>query len=228
MEMTFRILHKKMTNIVSAIILVIKSIKDNDEISDKIKTLSLDAIKTLSNFDHDSFDPKKTFLDLQKILLQIKSLIDILVVIDLISSSNKDILNREIDLFIDDFTKFIGFTNEGYRNNIKSIFMLDQKEIIRDNISKTKNNENKYEEGVSKIQKDKNLYVDTGLNNRKKNRQNSILEFVIKHKDVSIKDILPNIKGCSEKTIQRELISLIASQKIKRIGDRRWARYTVA
>jgi predicted HTH transcriptional regulator len=62
---------------------------------------------------------------------------------------------------------------------------------------------------------------------RKDLRKNVVLEFIKGHTDVSIKDILPNINGCSEKTIQRELVSLINEKKIKKIGERRWSRYSI-
>ena len=62
---------------------------------------------------------------------------------------------------------------------------------------------------------------------RKDLRKNTILEFIKGHNNVSIKDIVPNIVGCSEKTVQRELISLINENKIKKIGERRWSKYSI-
>ncbi|MEM9336958.1 MAG: hypothetical protein AAGA35_03830 [Patescibacteria group bacterium] len=43
----------------------------------------------------------------------------------------------------------------------------------------------------------------------------------------SIKDITDVIRDCSEKTIQRELNSLIEKGKVIRSGERRWSRYSV-
>jgi len=63
---------------------------------------------------------------------------------------------------------------------------------------------------------------------RKDTRKNMILEFIKGHNNASIKDIVPNITGCSEKTVQRELIALISENKIKKVGERRWSRYFVA
>ena len=45
--------------------------------------------------------------------------------------------------------------------------------------------------------------------------------------DVSIKDIAARIKGCSEKTIQRELNALLYDNVIERIGEKRWSRYVL-
>ena len=229
-EQSFTNLYKKLTNIVSAIILVVKSVKDNNLISDKIKELALNSLKTLSDFDIDFNVSKKVLLDTRKILFEIKSLLDILVVIDLASSSNKEILFQEIDSFVEDFNQFIMLTSEENMTGIKSVFVDNPvfSSKKRHNFTFYRDNaeSNKYEEKVSSQTPVFNVKnVDSS---RKSNRQNNILEFITKHKDVSIKDIIPNIKGCSEKTIQRELTDLVLSQKIKKVGDRRWTRYIVA
>ncbi len=57
-------------------------------------------------------------------------------------------------------------------------------------------------------------------------RTSLILEFVRKHKNVSIKDISKVIKGFSEKTIQRELTLLIQLGLIEKRGERRWSVYS--
>jgi len=57
-------------------------------------------------------------------------------------------------------------------------------------------------------------------------RTSLILEFVRKHKNVSIKDIAKVIKGFSEKTIQRELGALIQQGLVVKRGERRWSIYS--
>ncbi|HEV7449763.1 MAG TPA: DeoR family transcriptional regulator [Candidatus Paceibacterota bacterium] len=56
-------------------------------------------------------------------------------------------------------------------------------------------------------------------------RTERILEFIRKQKSASIKDIAATIKGCSEKTIQRELAGLIQEGLVRRVGERRWSQY---
>jgi hypothetical protein len=62
---------------------------------------------------------------------------------------------------------------------------------------------------------------------KRTNRQNIILGLLKKKKELSIKDIAQTIRDCSEKTIQRELISLIDSGVIKKTGERRWSKYSL-
>ncbi|MDQ5962720.1 MAG: hypothetical protein QG653_527 [Patescibacteria group bacterium] len=65
----------------------------------------------------------------------------------------------------------------------------------------------------------------TSFQMKKQNRRDQILSLFVKGVDVSIKDIASRIKGCSEKTIQRELNNLLYSGIIERIGEKRWSRY---
>ena len=82
--------------------------------------------------------------------------------------------------------------------------------------------------GQSKGQKDKQPSVQgqsKDLQGGLAKRTSLILEFVRKHKNVSIKDIAKVIKGFSEKTIQRELTLLIQMDLVEKRGERRWSVY---
>jgi hypothetical protein len=56
-------------------------------------------------------------------------------------------------------------------------------------------------------------------------RAERILDYIRLKKSVSIKEIAATVKGCSEKTIQRELILLIQKGLVRRVGERRWSQY---
>jgi hypothetical protein len=61
-------------------------------------------------------------------------------------------------------------------------------------------------------------------------RQEAIVRFVKDKKEVSIKDILSVqsiVKSASEKTIQRELLRLVAIGVLNKVGERRWSRYSL-
>ena len=61
--------------------------------------------------------------------------------------------------------------------------------------------------------------------NRKNNRREQILALFTKGVEISIHDISKKVIGCSIKTLQRELNSLVLDKKIDRIGDKRWSKY---
>jgi energy-converting hydrogenase A subunit M len=62
-------------------------------------------------------------------------------------------------------------------------------------------------------------------NNRKDGRREAIIASLRRDTALSIKDVAKKVKGCSEKTIQRELNSLVEKKQARRIGEKRWSRY---
>ncbi len=56
-------------------------------------------------------------------------------------------------------------------------------------------------------------------------RRTSVLNIIRDKGEATIKDIMEVVVDCSEKTIQRELISLIKDNVIVREGERRWSKY---
>ena len=67
-----------------------------------------------------------------------------------------------------------------------------------------------------------------GQNNETNGRVSLILDHLRKHRNASIKDIAATVRGCSEKTIQRDLNDLIRQGLVRRVGSRRWSTYELA
>ena len=61
----------------------------------------------------------------------------------------------------------------------------------------------------------------------KGDRRDAILKLFKKGQELMIKDISLNVRGCSEKTIQRELLALVAGGVLNKRGERRWSRYSL-
>ncbi len=64
-------------------------------------------------------------------------------------------------------------------------------------------------------------------NDVKQKRHEAIVKLLkeAKGEGVSIKDIAQSISGCSEKTVQRDLIALMKLDVLYKKGERRWSRY---
>jgi len=58
-----------------------------------------------------------------------------------------------------------------------------------------------------------------------KDRRATILGLLQKKDRITVKDVAAVIKDCSEKTIQRELLALVAQGVLKKEGERRWSTY---
>ncbi len=56
-------------------------------------------------------------------------------------------------------------------------------------------------------------------------RKTAILKLFDNKDSISIKDAVVEIEGCSEKTIQRDLLSLVRDGVLTKKGERRWSTY---
>ncbi len=63
---------------------------------------------------------------------------------------------------------------------------------------------------------------------KKNGRQSVILSLLKKQHEIMIKDVSPLIEGVSEKTIQRELLTLVKNGVLRKEGEKRWSRYSLA
>jgi len=59
------------------------------------------------------------------------------------------------------------------------------------------------------------------------NRELSVIRLLKDKNNLTIRDFSLVIKGCSEKTIQRELLRLVKLGVLKKSGERRWSRYSL-
>jgi hypothetical protein len=175
---------------------------------------------------------------------EILSFVEIAYTIGFISEMNTHILKKEFTLLIGELeshqTKDKHFTftldeemfslpvleensreenyNLNHQNNIKDMSVHAGKRTNFNNMSFTNTVSRS---SLNQTPTDKNHLHSVS---DKKERTEKILS-LLKDKDVSIKDISSSFTDCSEKTIQRELNSLVSKGQIKKIGSKRWSRY---
>ncbi|OHB14833.1 MAG: hypothetical protein A2605_01835 [Candidatus Zambryskibacteria bacterium RIFOXYD1_FULL_39_35] len=222
----FMDIYNKSYRLAAAVFLISNVIENNDELKTKMKKLSLDLVSMSVNLKDISFDQTNNLLrGIEKNALELISMLDIASVSGLISEMNGRVIKGEFQAFISELNKFSDKSNEDKNSSVKSIFADINKLSIENNFEKTYPINNASQSEVIK----NNLSIKNGNGHKRKDtRKNMILEFIKGHNNASIKDIVPNITGCSEKTVQRELIALISENKIKKVGERRWSRYFVA
>lgn len=215
------ILHKKSERIASAIFLVSNIISDGELLKTKLRTISLDTVSLCvaikDSMNNDKFQAVKL---LEKKVSELISLLDIASVSGLVSEMNASIIKKELGVFLalisDNYKTFFvnhtglsgdffGELNKSIESNVKDNFLENNNYVLN---------------GI--IKKDEKDRLD-----RKAQRSKHILDLISKKGLVSIKDIAMSIKGCSEKTVQRELNSLIKEGLIEKVGERRWSKYSM-
>jgi len=84
--------------------------------------------------------------------------------------------------------------------------------------------------GLRDIENNLGIKTESKKTSEKISRRDTIIQ-LIKEKgaggELSIKDITSHFTDCGEKTIQRELVALVASNVLKKTGDRRWSKYSL-
>ena len=69
--------------------------------------------------------------------------------------------------------------------------------------------------------------LSQNLKSRHGERKNDILNIIRQKGTIGVKDASEVIQNCSEKTIQRELLSLVKQGVLKKEGERRWSTYSL-
>lgn len=82
--------------------------------------------------------------------------------------------------------------------------------------------------GQSSVEIQKNKSVRAITDVAKESRRARILKLIKDNREVTIKDIATHFADLSEKTIQRELVTLVESGVLKKFGERRWSRYVLS
>jgi len=235
-----------------ALYLITSYIPDNEPLKAKIREVSIDLISdspmlapaptwSVSWSEENEVSPLFKVSVLESVLNNLHKIISLLRLAmagSLVSEMNYNILLREFASFEKQLTEHL--SQNGFAQNLlvgqneESIFHKTQS--ISQEDSKTLARPMAHSVGLTADNRTlpKKTYSQPNQNFRKNeeekkaSRRNEIIDF-LKDKDwTSIKDIAESIKGCSVKTIQRELLDLVQKGFLKKKGDRRWSRYLLA
>ena len=137
---------------------------------------------------------------------------------------NADILKQEFNNFIsslDEIKKEMGSIS-----NLGKEFFLPS---LEGNLALQSENNPEYRPLPSGKEKTETLAnTQKDKYSRGQSREKAILDVIRSKGEISIKDISRYVKGCSEKTIQRSLLSLVENGILKKTGERRWSRYSIS
>ncbi len=162
--------------------------------------------------------------DVKRTLLGSISLCELATFCGYFSQMNMKILREEI-------TQMVFFT-EQFLLPIDSRFSTELFYVPRvDNTEKERTKNKSFSQGhikdnrIADMRKGQKYLPDSSL--LMSDRQTKIIDILRQKGNASIKDIAKEIKGCSEKTVQRELGLLVSGGVLSKEGERRWSRYSV-
>jgi DNA-binding transcriptional ArsR family regulator len=269
---------KKTEKIASAAYLVTGFFDDKEPLKWKLRMLASKLVSaSIFLKDSSGLKEEKFARDIEKLLLEMTSLLVVARSAGLISEVNQDIFQKEIEKFIEVFIDASSATQDPNSPVLSESFFSVPREKNRELPSPTVSNVDRETESldesrdrvsprelraprnidrdtdsvkdkflprvsdlpkvtpseaakkpVSEGEKDKKLR-DFGTVAVKKNARQSVIINLLKRKrEIMIKDVAPLIEGVSEKTIQRELLAMVEQGIVKKEGEKRWSRYSLA
>lgn len=250
----FGFINKRTEKLVTALYLVSDCMDTDDALKGKIRLLGVELLSDIHKLSVLSpIDKNNNIIKSLNLINEILAFIEVAYTIGLISEMNTMILKKEFSTLTSELNsekikdKHFTFTldqkmfevvDENNQQNLTS----SKGQEIKD--KKTPFNNMSFENYKSLLStaqfKKTDLETINAVSN-KEDRKKKIIEMI---KDlsldktdkkntshgqdgVSIKDISLAFTDCSEKTIQRELNSLVLNGKLKKTGAKRWSRYSI-
>jgi len=243
----FEFANKKTEKLVTALYMITDCMDTDDALKGKLRLLGVELLSDIYKLSTLSPIDKHNYISISLThIYEVLSFIEIAYTIGFISEMNTLILKKEFDNLASELKshqtkdKHFTFTLDEKMFDIPSPKQrlgptgMSIKDISRDNtIKRTSYNSMSFINRESPLQtpqlKRTNFTTDNLIN--KQERINKILS-LIKDKPeadggVSIKDISLAFTDYSEKTIQRDLNSLVLKGQLKKTGAKRWSRYSL-
>jgi hypothetical protein len=226
---------KRLEKLSSAIYIVTDLVSDSEPLKWKLRQTSLSLLSDTSGYK----------LNISENIYKIVSFLDIALVGNIISEMNASVLKHEFESLIkvmDNIKKEdlvgslfmyekneIGIIENDGNNSNHNKGHADVDVLYKTNKDHTVDNDKQNPKGHKGLPFVERSFVSTKSKskNDKHERRSIILGTVRKKKEVSVKDISILISDCSEKTIQRELISMVKDKILNKKGEKRWSRYSL-
>lgn len=239
--------NKKTEKLVTALYMVTDCMETEDALKEKLRLLGVELLSHI--YKLSTLLPVEKHVQIGASLnhiYEILSFIEIANTIGYISDMNTGILKKEFHILVDELKEHLPkemhfpFTLDEKMFQISPDVSRTESLSFNGNIIKRTNNMSFINMSDSKAGNKTNnnvLYKSLPSIDYKKvklERSEKIISIIkdlplrqAGKTEASIKDISLAFPSCSEKTIQRELNDLIEKGQIKKMGDKRWSRYSV-
>lgn len=246
-DKSFVFAHQKIEKLVAAIYILTNFFPNDESLKWSLRQLGASLLRTNIELKSGVTQNRETIL--QDTILEITSLLEVASFAGLVSSMNLSVLKNE-------FHGLISHIQRAQRGNAKGGLKIEEsffasKELINvdegEPIAKQETSNLRTEDFAGGIKDKINvLYKDNEEGGdidqeksqklkefstvavKKNKRQSVIIALLRRKKEIMVRDVSLIIRDCSEKTIQRELLSLVEQGVLKKEGERRWTKYTLA
>ncbi|PJE74607.1 MAG: hypothetical protein COV01_01075 [Candidatus Taylorbacteria bacterium CG10_big_fil_rev_8_21_14_0_10_41_48] len=244
----FLFIYKKTERLVTAVYMITNFIKDSEPLKWRMRERALELMGLNMSFNTVSLSERKELLrEYQAISIEIVSLTSIAYRSGLISEMNWSILKKEFETLVDIIER-----GENRQANEETIIISpDFFDTPKTETSTTSTNTSVSNSKPAPTQtpvfykghETKTVVSERSLSftprrsvakkekdipritSEKGDRKDVIISILRQKDGLSVKDFVDSFKNVSEKTIQRDLLAMVASGTIRKEGERRWSRY---
>jgi hypothetical protein len=220
---------KKLERITSALYLVTNSLPVQEPLRHSIREKSLQLLSaTFSLAEQAAVDAATLVSSIQATVREVKALLHVARNAHLISEMNYQVLEREFSALLDvtgSKLEPVGHPElNGAYFQVESLSLSASSSLIGSAPPRSG------PMGGSSTVRSRAVPAPEGepMTGIKERRRQAILDIIKDKGRVNIKDISRLVQGCSRKTIQRELLSLVEEGVITKEGERRWSTYALA
>lgn len=211
-------IYKKTEKVACAVFLItdVDADEKNDDLINDIRRLAKDALLEASSLIASN-DPQAAATLISRsvgVLMGLRSLLYVLAAARGVRTELVDVISREIDGVV---RMLFSLTHTEGRNALFESIEQEPRYVLPEQKRAGQRPQQAVRGGVelSRVPAEQS------------GRRDAIVSILRARGTVSIKDISDSITDCSEKTIQRELMSLIEEGLVVREGERRWSKYSL-
>lgn len=230
-DQSFVFLYKKTEKLATALYMVTNLFGDAEPMKWTLRTKVSHLLSFIIGFkdvlesrEHEFSNEVKTKV------LEIVSLLEVASRSGIVSPMNFSILKTEFMNLVQTLSTFKKNADQGMQFALPKTFFEVTKPLYQQNSAPSQ------EMSAGEYKRQYSHVKDTSVSDKKEegqvvfkktNRQSIIINLIKRKKELTVKDIGEVIRDCSEKTIQRELIALIHAGVLKKVGERRWSKYSL-
>ena len=246
--------YRRAEKICKAYFLLTQHIQENNSIKQKLRNLALDMSSKTLDMVVTFNKTEELARGVVTHAMALVSVSDIAVTARFISETNYSLVVHQVQIFINEVETY--WKTSSHNNQVMPVHLFDVESLdasYKNDMSFMAQSVSNIEtKEVPVVKKEKTQIVSGPISGNKmirdfaqkkstsgpvvkesktegkSERQTLILSTISSRGESSIKDLTDVIKGCSEKTIQRELIALVDSGSLLKTGERRWSRYSIA
>ncbi len=223
-------LFKKTERLVGALFMLARILPEKDPLSETVKKLGLHLMSYISRAAASQAGwTSAVRQEVKETTIEIVSVLGVAHVAGFISTMNYNVIVAELNNLLLLIAKENNFGGISLPKNLFDVGILAPASSVSAERKETQADSFKGHIRHVSFKKEQSLMqIKVESKEKRQDRKNVITDVFKKQgRPLTIKDLTLYVKDCSEKTIQRELVSMVLEGVLKKEGERRWSRYSL-